>query len=196
MPTDAVTWPEMHATETHSFRHSRWAARRIASVAMIVLYSGLIWVIFGNGTGAVPDWIEVALLASAALFATIFLILSRHPVSLLRVGPDGLEFPFKIYQKIEWHEVERASYVPYGSPAWSAHEWLRIELRPGRARHFSPSLAGFFRRWFTPRSRLYVPLHDLRAPSGDVLSSVERFVPVVESEPSMQETERLHPGAG
>jgi hypothetical protein len=157
---------------------------------MIVLYAVLLWIIFGNGHESLFGWVELALVLSAAAVSVVFIILSRHSFPLLRVGPDGLEFPLRPYRRIEWHEIERALYIPHRPLFWSAREWLQIELRPDSSGPFPIPFFGRLRRWFMPNATLRVPLHVLRAPSGDVLSSVERFMQVVETD--LQVPESVH----
>jgi hypothetical protein len=166
---------------THRFLYNRWMARRTVAMAMILLYPTLIAMIFGN-PGPILALFEGLVLGVCLVVATVFMIISRHPVTRLTVGPDGLTSPFGLLRSIAWHEIERAHYVPRRPVFWHAQEWLYLELRPRTSGVLRLPLPSWIEAWFLSRLGVRVPLHALRDPSGEVLASIERFVSVIQTD--------------
>ena len=166
---------------THRFRYSRWAARRTAAVMMIILYAFLIWPLVGEGDHQ-NSWMEVLIIATAALVALVYVIISRHPITRLTVGPDGLAAPYGILRQVKWHEIESAKYTQKRPLFLPAREWLVLSLKPEAAPLSRLPVPPVIENWLIQNAGLRIPLHMLRAPSGEVISSIERFMPVVEME--------------
>ncbi len=175
MPTDS----EQSNFRTDRFLYSRWAARRTAAFMMIILYAFLIWPLVGQG-GRLNSWMEVLVIATAAIFALVYVIISRHPITRLLVGPDGLHAPYGILRQVGWHEIESVEYIHRRPLFLPPREWLVLSLKPQSAPLSRLPVPANFESWLIRNAGLRIPLHKLRAPSGEVLSSIERFMPVVD----------------
>lgn len=168
------------SSRTHKFRYSRWAARRTAALTMVVLYSFLLWLILGQD-GQPGNWLQLLLIIGTAAVAFVFLVISRHPVTRLCVGPEGIFIPYGILRQIGWHEIEIADYTVKRPMFFGPREWLELSLKPDAAPLLRVPFPMIIEKWLIGRT-IRIPLHVLRSPSGEVLSSVERFMPVVETD--------------
>ena len=175
MPTDT----EQSNFRTHRFRYSRWAARRTAAFMMIILYAFLIWPLFSRGSG-LNSWMEVIVIAIATIVALVYVIISRHPITRLLVGPDGLHAPYGLLRQVGWHEIDSAEYIQKRPLFLPPREWLVLSLKPEAGPLSRLPVPARVENWLIRKAGLRIPLHMLRAPSGEVLSSIERFMPVVE----------------
>ena len=174
MPSDV----EISNIQSHRFRYSRWVARRSAAVAMIAFYALMVWVLMGWGD--VNNFLEVAVLVTAAIPALVYIILSRHALTRLVVSPDGINAPYGILRQIGWNEIDTARYMPKRPLFLPPREWLLLTLKSDVAPLNRIPLPANIEKWLFTRSDIRIPLHVLSAPSGEVLSSIERFMPVVE----------------
>ena len=170
-----------HTTlDTHRFLYNRWAARRTAAFMMIVLYVVLIWIILGQGS-SLNSWLEFFVIGSAAAFALVFIVISRHPITRLLVCPEGISAPYGILRQIAWHEIEAARYIPKRPLLLAPREWIHLQLKPNVSNLSRLPLPPLFDKWLA-RTGVWIPMHLLRAPSGEILSSVERFMTVIETD--------------
>lgn len=168
---------ERQALETHHFRYCKGFARRSAALPLIILYAILVWQLFG--TDILPGWVAAAIITVTATIALVWIVLSRHPATRLSVGPDGFAFPVGLTRRIGWSEINRITYSSRPSVVHS-RDWLVIEIKDDApARYTLPFLPHAITA--LPQSRaVRVPLHALASSSGDVLASVERFMPVID----------------
>lgn len=176
MPTDLDTT----TLQTHRFLYNRWAARRTAAFTMVILYAFLLWVILGQG-GRLSSWLELVVIVTAAVVALVYLVLSRHHITRLCVGPDGIWSPYGMLRQIAWHEIESARYMAKRPLFLPSREWLHLTLKPGTGPLARIPLPSALENWIG-HAGVRIPLHVLRAPSGEVLASVERFMPVAETD--------------
>lgn len=145
---------------TDKFRYSRGAARRRAAVPMIILYSALLWILFGEAPEA-HLWLDDLFVVLAAAVAVVAIVLSRHPIVRLSVGENGLAVPFGNIRHVAWRQVEDLRIVTRQPLLWFRRSWLLVTLKGRRA-----------------GPHLIVPLHVLKASPEDVRASIERFMPV------------------
>ena len=185
MPTGAGILRQA-SYSTRCFLYNRWVARRTAAMTMIVLYLCLIWVILGQDGASYP--LRALVIIACALFAAIFMVISRHPITRLRVGPDGLTAPFGLMRRIKWQDIESAHYVPKRPLLWYAQEWLHVRLKPGTTGVLRIPLPRNLEEWVLEKVGVHVPLHALHDPSGEVLASIERFMPVLQTDLAPEST--------
>ncbi len=178
-----------HSTgETHRFVSNRWAARRAAAAMMVVLYAIILWIVLGKESD-LSSWFEFTIISFIAALALVFLIISRHPITRLRVGPDGVSVPFGILRQVAWHEIQDAHYILKRPLILPPREWMHLTLKPKGTTISRVPLPAGVQNWLR-RVGIWIPLHLLRDPSGEILSSIERFMPVTESDLDPQPSER------
>lgn len=168
--------------QTHRFLYSRWVARRTAAVTMVIFYAILLYVLTGHEQ-RVSTWIAGPLVGIVFLTALGFLIISRHPITRLTVGPGGISTPFGLQRRVGWGEIETISFVSRHPLFLPQREWLIVSLKPGAPPLSRIPLPGAVQQWLHPKDTMRIPLHVLRAKSNDVIFSVERFVQVTEIDP-------------
>lgn len=183
MPVDA-DFPRhaAHTSATHRFRYSRWVARRTAALTLVVLYGTLVAVIFGRHDGVI-GLAEAMIVAACAGIAALYMVIARHPVTRLTVGPEGIASPLGLMRRIAWHQIEGARYAQRAPVFWYGQEWLHLDLKPGTSGLLRLPLPEGIEARLLERTGISIPLHRLRDPSGVVLGSVERFMPVAHDTP-------------
>ena len=106
-------------------------------------------------------------------------IARRRPV-LLTVGPEGLNLPAALARPLAWAEVWRMRLTRRRAALQPEFIMLKVEVCPGTRLHYKrrpwtlPRIDG----WIARRFGLRILLHNLDAPEGAILASVERFKPV------------------
>ena len=144
------------------------------------MWIAALWIIMGrSGPGY---YLEAIVLAACGGMAALFLIISRHPITRLKVGPDGITSPFGLMRRIRWHDIEKAQYILKRPIFWYEQEWLHIQLKPGTIGVLRFPMPAKLELWLLDRIGVFVPLHALADPSGEVLASIECFMPVVQTD--------------
>lgn len=166
--------------QTHQFVYNRWAARRIAGVTMVVFYCFLLLLMLGRNA-PFNNVLEMIVVMIAAAVALVYIVIARHPVTRLSVGPDGISVPFGLLRPIKWDEVEKIEFVDQSSAFFPTRELLIVSFRQG-----IPSVARLpLPSWLDEKLHhvgLRVPLHMLRAQSTEVRTAIEAYMPVVQTD--------------
>ena len=189
MPTGAGTLRRQVSSSTRGFLYSRWVARRTAAMTMIVLYACILWVMFGKSSDGYL--LEALILAACGGIAAIYMIISRHPVTRLHIGPDGISAPFGTIRHVKWRDIDKAVYVPKHHILWYPQEWLVFQLKPGTTGILRIPMPRKIEQWILDRLGVRFPLHALGNPSQDVLESVECFMPVLQADGSQEDKSAL-----
>ena len=171
---------DLQESRTHRFAYNRWAARRTAALMMIILYSFLLWLILGQQS-RLNSWFELVVVVAAAAVALVYVILANYPVTRLSVGPAGVSIPYGLARDVDWSEIEKVEYVAKQSPLMSPRHYLVFFVTneaPPLARLSLPEVA---EKWLYGK-RITVPLHILRAEPTEVISAVNAYQHVIETD--------------
>ena len=147
---------------------------------MLVLYGFLLWLLFGQAA-RLNNFFEFVVVVVAAAVALIYVILSRHPITRLRIGPKGISAPYGIIRRIAWDEVDRVEYQDLRSIMFPRRDVLVVSFKPGIPQVAKVPLPEFAEDWLHRRG-LRVPLNVLRDPLAEVLNTVEQYAHGLETD--------------